>query len=91
MVRRVSDSTGSSPKPVDVDGVQTVLVGTVGWAIAFFVLLFFREDLAESGRQWWLWTCLAGAGLGLLGYEYARRRRDAIARVRQYESEHPQA
>lgn len=86
----MADNAGSQPRPLDVDGVQTVLVGTVMWAIAFLVLLFMRNDLAESGREWWLWTCLAGAGLGLLGYEYARRRRDAIARVRQYEQEHPQ-
>lgn len=76
-------------KPVDVDGVQSVLVGTVLWVVAFVVLLFFRDELAESGRTWWLWTALAGAGLGLIGFEYTRRRRDAIARVRRYQHEHP--
>jgi hypothetical protein len=76
-------------KPVDVDGVQSVLVGTIAWVVAFVVLLFFRDELAESGRSWWLWTALAGAGLGLIGYEYARRRRDAIARVRRYQEENP--
>ena len=81
---------GPAPlKPLDVDGVQTVLVGTVLWAVAFVVLLFFRGELEEQGRAWWLWTALAGAGLGMLGFEYTRRRRDAIARVRRYRSEHP--
>lgn len=84
-------SDGASPaagplKPLDVDGVRTVLWGTVLWVVAFVVLLLMRDDLAESGRTWWLWTCLAGAGLGLIGYEYARRRRDAIARVRVYQA-----
>lgn len=77
------------PKPLDVDGVQTVLVGTVLWVVAFVVLLLFRGELDEQGRAWWLWTALAGAGLGMLGYEYTRRRRDAIARVRRYRTEHP--
>ncbi len=77
------------PKPLDVDGVQTVLVGTVLWAVAFVVLLFFRSELEEQGRAWWLWTALAGAGLGMLGFEYTRRRRDAIARVRTYRAQHP--
>ena len=31
---------------------------------------------------WRTWTCLAGVGLGLLGLEYTRKRRDAIARAR---------
>ena len=75
-------------KPLDVDGVRTVLWGTVLWVVAFVVLLFLRDDLEESGRSWWLWTCLAGAGLGLIGFEYARRRRDAIARVRVYQADH---
>ena len=35
-----------------------------------------------EGVGWWLWTCLAGVGLGLPGLEYTRKRRDAIARAR---------
>ena len=31
--------------------------------------------LEDAGRTWWLWTCLAGFGLGLFGLEYCRRRR----------------
>jgi hypothetical protein len=76
-------------KPVDVDGVRTVLVGTVLWGLAFLVTLVMRDDLAASGREWWVWTCLAGTGLGMLGYAYTRRRRDAIARVRAYQQDSP--
>ena len=35
----------------------------------------FWGALQDSGRTWWLWTCLAGFGLGLCGLEYCRRRR----------------
>ena len=33
--------------------------------------------------MWWLWTCLAGFGLGLFGLEYCRRRRKARAQTRE--------
>ena len=72
-------------RALDVDGVRTVAVGTVLWAITFVVLALFRDDLDAQGVGWWLWTCLAGVGLGLLGLEYTRKRRDAIARAHLYE------
>lgn len=62
--------------PLDVDGVRTVEVGTVLWGLAFVALLPFYSSLEEAGNLWWLWTCTAGLGLGLLGTEYCRRRRD---------------
>jgi hypothetical protein len=42
-------------------------------------LLPFYSELEDNGRLWWLWTCLAGCGLGLFGLEYCRRRRRARA------------
>jgi hypothetical protein len=62
-------------EPLDVDGVRTVAVGTALWALAFFLLLPFYGRLQESGRLWWLWTCVAGFGLGIIGWDYCRRRR----------------
>jgi hypothetical protein len=64
-------------EPLDLDGVRTVEVGTLAWLIAFLALLPFYGRLADHGRTWWLWTCLAGFGLGLFGLEYCRRRRTA--------------
>jgi hypothetical protein len=61
--------------PLDVDGVRTLEVGTGVWLLAFIALLPFYGKLEETGRLWWLWTCMAGFGLGLLGLEYCRRRR----------------
>jgi hypothetical protein len=65
--------------PLDVDGVRTVEVGTAVWLVAFIALLPFYGALQDSGRTWWLWTCMAGFGLGLFGLEYCRRRRKARA------------
>jgi uncharacterized protein DUF2530 len=60
--------------PLDVTGTRTVTVGIVAWAVAFVALLPFAGRLGDDGRVWWLWTCLAGLGLGLLGLVYCRRR-----------------
>ncbi|UPK74445.1 DUF2530 domain-containing protein [Nocardioidaceae bacterium SCSIO 66511] len=68
----------ASVDPLDVDGVRTVTVGTVLWLVAFLALLPFVGPLRDSGNIWWLWTCLAGFGLGLIGIEYCRRRRHAL-------------
>jgi Protein of unknown function (DUF2530) len=62
-------------EPLDVDGVRTTEVGTALWLLGFLGLLPFWGTLQDSGRTWWLWTCLAGFGLGLCGLEYCRRRR----------------
>jgi hypothetical protein len=64
--------------PLDHDGLVPIAVITAAWAVAAVVLFFMRDDLADDDRTWWLWTCIAGVGLGLLGYAYSRRRRDAL-------------
>ncbi len=64
-------------EPLDVDGVRTVEVGTALWLLGFLALLPFYGELSAQGRTWWLWTALTGFGLGLLGLEYCRRRRQA--------------
>lgn len=61
--------------PLDVDGVRTVAVGTALWAVAFVLLIPFSARLRADGHLWWLWTCVAGFGLGLIGLDYCRRRR----------------
>lgn len=62
-------------EPLDVDGVRTLEVGTVLWLIGFLALLPFYGRLVDDGHLWWLWTCMAGFGLGLFGLEFCRRRR----------------
>jgi hypothetical protein len=69
-------------EPLDVDGVRTVEVGVALWFIGFLALLPFYGRLQEEGNLWWLWTCLAGFGLGLFGLEYCRRRRRARSELR---------
>jgi hypothetical protein len=64
-------------EPLDVDGVRTVEVGTALWLLGFLALLPFYGRLQDAGNGWWLWTCLAGFGLGLFGLDHCRRRRRA--------------
>lgn len=65
-------------EPLDVDGVRTLGVGSLLWAVAFVAMLPFIGTLREGDRLTWLWICLAGLGLGLVGLEYCRRRRKAL-------------
>ena len=61
--------------PLDVDGTRTVAVGTLLFGLAFLALLPMQDRLDDAGRGWWVWTCLAGFGLGVVGWEYCRRRK----------------
>jgi hypothetical protein len=65
-----------TPEPLDVDAVTVVTVLTGVWGVCgLAMLLFARGWLADRGATWWLWTCAAGFGLGLLGIWFVRRRR----------------
>jgi Protein of unknown function (DUF2530) len=68
-------------EPLDVDGVRTLVVGTLVWLGAAAVLAPFLGDLRAAGTDWWLWTCLTGAGLGLLGILYCLVRRARLRRA----------
>lgn len=78
-IRQKTYVTAKAVHPLDVTGVRTIGVGVVLWIVAFVALLPFYSTLQDHGRGWWLWTCLAGFGLGLLGLEYCRRRRNKMA------------
>jgi Protein of unknown function (DUF2530) len=62
------------------DAVLPVTVGTVAWAVALLVLLPFHSRMAAAGTGWWIWVCVTGLVLGLLGSAWVRRRRAAYRR-----------
>jgi hypothetical protein len=41
-------------------------------------MLPFLGRLEDAGRGWWFWTAVAGFGLGLIGIEYCKVRRNAL-------------
>ncbi len=63
------------PEPLDVDANWVIIAGTVVWFLAFSVLLVFLGRLRDADALVWLWTCLAGGLLGLLGLAVATRQR----------------
>ncbi|WP_206324408.1 DUF2530 domain-containing protein [Streptomyces sp. HNM0574] len=70
-----------APEPLEGNVPATILTGTVIWFVLFVGQLPFYGWFADHGHTWWVWTCAAGAGLGLLGYWYVRRRDAAIRRA----------
>ena len=66
-------------EPLEVPMMPFAVGGTVLWALAGVVMLFYRDELIAQGRSMWLWTCLAGLVSGLVGittmHLRARRRR----------------
>ena len=63
--------------PLDVDGVQAALLGTVIFALATVIMALGYDQLVARGDGWWLGVALSGLGLGLIGigYTVTRRRR----------------
>jgi hypothetical protein len=64
----------TSLKPLEVNGITAVTVGTLVWTITLIVLLFSRSWLTETNRTHWIWISVSGIILGLLGYRYSTRR-----------------
>jgi hypothetical protein len=70
-----------APPPKEADDRQATAVITVGWAIAFAVVLVVRHSLPADVR-WWVWTCAFGLAMGLFGLWYVpflKRHRDRLA------------
>ena len=61
-------------KPLEVNGITAVTLGTLAWSIALVVLVFSRGWLEETGRTHWIWIAFSGVVLGLLGYRYSTNR-----------------
>ena len=62
------------PAPVSTDDRKAVLVGIALWIAGLAGLLVFLTPLTEAGDAWWLWACVAGLALGLIGLLYTHLR-----------------
>jgi hypothetical protein len=75
------ESAGYTPPalpPVRTGLWHIAVPGTLVWLAGFIVLLFFIPTLQANDAMIWLWTCLAGFLLGLLGLSiYSLQRRAA--------------
>ncbi|MBM9466389.1 DUF2530 domain-containing protein [Nakamurella leprariae] len=68
--------------PVRANLAHIVIPTTALWFVAFVVLLFFTRPLREHDAMIWLWTCLAGWVLGLMGLSIYFWQRHAARRGR---------
>jgi hypothetical protein len=64
-----------TPPAVQMNARRIVAIGTLLWFIAFVVLLPFYGWLGRHDHRIWLWTCLAGWLLGLVGWSIMNRHR----------------
>ncbi|TSB22112.1 DUF2530 domain-containing protein [Streptomyces benahoarensis] len=71
----------AAPAPLEGPVVGTITGGTLIWCVLFLGQLPFYGWFADGGHAWWVWTCLAGGGLGCLGIVYVRKRDAAIKRA----------
>jgi hypothetical protein len=71
----ILDGKIADVEAVDRDGVLTMIIGSALWAIAAIALIPFWGTLQYDGNAWWLWTAVAGIGIGLVGLEYSLWRR----------------
>jgi len=69
---------------MQINEAKVIWIGIGLWAAAFLILLPFRKTLISDGHGWWLYTPLAGAGLGMLGLPMVGRRKAVVQR----ETEH---
>ena len=65
-------------QPLDVNASLIVMVGTAIWFVAFVVLLILHSRVDEQ----WIWTAVAGWGLGLIGLPLIRAQHRAAERRR---------
>ncbi|MFJ2112334.1 MULTISPECIES: DUF2530 domain-containing protein [unclassified Streptomyces] len=71
----------AAPEPLEGPVVGTITGGTIIWFVLFLVQLPFYGWYSDHGHTWLIWTCLAGAGLGLIGIWYVRGRDAALKRA----------
>jgi len=68
------------PPPLEGNDMLIAAIGTAVWAVALIVLVSLGHHLPPS-RHWWIWTCAAGAGLGVFGLLYIPRLKRSRARM----------
>ena len=58
----------TTPPALEADTPRLVLIGTGLWLVALVLVAVFRGDETD-----WIWTCVTGIVLGVLGVVLARR------------------
>jgi hypothetical protein len=70
-------------KPLEINGITAVTLGTGIWAVATLVMVLIRDQLEASGRGDWVAIGVCGIILGLLGMRYTKRRAARIEQAKE--------
>ena len=70
-------------KPLEVNGITAVTLGTGIWSVATLIMVLMRDQLEASGRGDWIAIGVCGIILGLLGMRYTKRRAARIERAKE--------
>ena len=62
------------PAVAKTDDRKPVVIGIALWLAALAGLLLFLAPLTAASADWWLWTCVAGIAIGLIGLIYTHWR-----------------
>ncbi|THA25845.1 DUF2530 domain-containing protein [Streptomyces sp. RKND-216] len=81
LISKWTDGEREAPEPLEGPVVGAVVTGTLVWFLLFVGQLPFYGWFSDHGHTWWIWACAAGAGLGLVGLLYVRRRFAALRRT----------
>ena len=77
-----SQASKKELKPLEVNGITAVTIGTAIWSVATLVMVLMRDQLEASGRGDWVAIGVCGIILGLLGMRYTKRRVARIERAK---------
>lgn len=91
LMSRWTSGEREAPEPLEGPIRGTVIVGTSLWFVLFLAQLPFYGWYADHGHTWFIWTCAAGAGLGVLGFWYVMARERSLARGAEQEGPPPSA
>ena len=74
-----------APPALEGNDQLITVIFTAVWALALVVLLSLGHHLPSSAH-WWIWTCVAGVGLGLFAIGYVPWLKRSRARAAQRRS-----
>ena len=89
-MEHVSNARRPAPPPLEANDQLVTAVITAGWVVALIVLFAVRPEIPAADR-WWIWTCVAGVGLGIFGLLYVPRLKRSRERAAQRRGQAGQA